>query len=35
MSQLTLGILLGVSVLTSGLARIGVSHRLSALAKGR
>lgn len=35
MSQITLGILLGVSFLTSGLARIAVSHRLSALAKGR
>jgi len=35
MSQITLGILLGVSFLTSGLARIAVSHRLSALAKDR
>ncbi len=35
MSQITLGILLGVSFLTSGLARIAVSHRLAALAKGR
>jgi uncharacterized membrane protein HdeD (DUF308 family) len=35
MSQVTLGILLGVSFLTSGLARIAVSHRLSAMAKGR
>jgi uncharacterized membrane protein HdeD (DUF308 family) len=35
MSQITLGILLGVSFLTSGLARVVVSHRLAALAKGR
>ncbi|WP_195930355.1 HdeD family acid-resistance protein [Hyphomicrobium album] len=35
MSQITLGILLGVSFLTSGLARIAVSHRLTAMAKGR
>jgi uncharacterized membrane protein HdeD (DUF308 family) len=35
MSQITLGILLGVSFLTSGLARVAVSHRLSALAKAR
>ena len=35
MSQITLGILLGVSFLTSGLARIVFSHRLTALAKGR
>ena len=32
MSQITIGILLGVSFLTSGLARIVISHRLSALA---
>jgi uncharacterized membrane protein HdeD (DUF308 family) len=35
MSQITLGILLGVSFLTSGLARIMVSSRLSALATRR
>jgi uncharacterized membrane protein HdeD (DUF308 family) len=35
MSQITLGILLGVSFLTSGLARVVVSHRLAGLAKGR
>jgi uncharacterized membrane protein HdeD (DUF308 family) len=35
MSQITLGILLGVSFLTSGLARIVISHRLSALAGRR
>ena len=32
MSQMTLGILLGVSFLTRGLARIVISQRLSALA---
>jgi uncharacterized membrane protein HdeD (DUF308 family) len=35
MSLITLGILLGVSFLTTGLARIAISRRLSALATGR
>ena len=35
MSLVTLGILLGVSFLTTGLARIVISRRLSALATGR